>query len=59
MIAEHQKEKNLVHAAKALTDTITAVMKTIDARVGELIAEAEREFDQEDARAGGEGGAQM
>ena len=45
--------------AKVLQDTITAVMKTIDTRVDELIAEAEQEVDHEDARAGGEGGAQM
>jgi hypothetical protein len=59
VIGKNPKGKNLVNAAKALKDTITAVMKTIDTRVDELIAEAEREVDHEDARAGGEGGAQM
>ena len=55
VIGKNPKGQNLVSAAKALKDTITTVMKTIDTRVDELITEAEREFDHEDARAGGKG----
>ena len=59
VIGKNQKGKNLVNASKPPTDTITAVMKAKDSRVDELIAQEEREFDHEVARAGGEGGVQM
>ena len=45
VIHKHEKGRNLVKAARALTDIITAAMKTIDTRVDQLLAEAEREVD--------------
>ena len=45
VIQKNEKGRSLVKAARALAEIITDAIKTIDTRVDELLAEAEREID--------------
>ena len=42
VIQKNEEARNLVKAARALSDIITAAIKTIDTRVDQLLAEVER-----------------